>query len=145
MGKISPVDLQKETYGVWYKKNQDNYEVEADPATQLLPLLQDVKVKIIMGTWCHDSQRQVPRFYKILDSIKADLTQIHMIAVDMEFSAVGHDISALGITNTPTFIFYRGGQEINRIVEVPVESLEKDMLAILRGQGYRHSKMTMRE
>jgi hypothetical protein len=43
------------------------------------------------------------------------------------------------ITNVPTFIFYRNGKEINRIVESPVISLEKDMLSILAGEVYKHT------
>ena len=44
-----------------------------------------------------------------------------------------------GIINVPTFIFYRGGQELGRIVEYPIESLEADMVKILSGQPYRHA------
>jgi uncharacterized protein YcsI (UPF0317 family) len=43
------------------------------------------------------------------------------------------------ITNVPTFIFYRDGKEINRIVESPVAFLEDDILAILSGADYKHT------
>ena len=44
-----------------------------------------------------------------------------------------------GITNVPTFIFYKDGKEVNRIVESPVEFLEDDILAILSGSDYKHT------
>ena len=43
------------------------------------------------------------------------------------------------ITNVPTFIFYKDGKEVHRIVESPVEFLEDDMLAILSGAAYKHT------
>jgi hypothetical protein len=45
----------------------------------------------------------------------------------------------LGITNVPTFIFYKDGKELNRIVEFPIEDLESDMLKILQGEPYKHA------
>ena len=37
----------------------------------------------------------------------------------------------------PTLIFYKDGQEMNRIVEFPVESLYKDMAKILKNESYQ--------
>jgi hypothetical protein len=39
----------------------------------------------------------------------------------------------------PTFIFMKDGQELGRIVEYPLESLEKDMAKILSGVDYKHA------
>ena len=39
----------------------------------------------------------------------------------------------------PTIIFYRDGLEIGRFVEFAQVSLEKDILAIVSGVGYKHS------
>ena len=140
-GEISRSTLQQSPYGDWYQKYDQGYQVDRAMAAQFSPLLEDVDIVIIMGTWCHDSQRQVPRFYKILSAAGADLNRVKMVAVDMSFAAPDLDVAALGITNTPTFIFSRNGVEMNRIVESPVESLEQDMLAILKGAAYRHVKL----
>jgi thiol-disulfide isomerase/thioredoxin len=101
-------------------------------------LLEGVEIKVVMGTWCHDSKREVPRFYKIL-SHKTD--NIEMIALDRKKQSPNGETDAMAITNTPTFIFYKNGKEMNRIVETPVDSLERDMIKILSGKEYRHSKM----
>ena len=45
----------------------------------------------------------------------------------------------LNITNIPTFIFYKDGQELNRIVEFPIEDLETDMVKILNEEPYKHA------
>jgi hypothetical protein len=44
-----------------------------------------------------------------------------------------------GIEYVPTFIFSKNGKEINRIVEFPIFSLEKDMLDILQGKDYKNA------
>ncbi len=138
VGKISRADLLALPYGDWYQSGEGQYKPENIP--ELGPLLKDVKITIIMGTWCHDSQREVPYFHKILAVSGADMTNVAMIAVNQDFAAEGLDIKSYGITNTPTFIFHKNGRELNRIVEVPVVSLERDMLAILTGRQYRHAK-----
>lgn len=139
IGKITRSDLRQAPYLKWYQR----YEGEYTPAehADLGSLLKDVDITIILGTWCHDSQREVPHFYKILSSVGANLKNVTLLAVDKDFKAEGLEVKSYGITNTPTFIFYRRGQEINRIVETPVISLEQDMHAILTGEDYRHSKL----
>lgn len=142
VGKISRSDLQQKPYADWYQKYDQAYQVDRVVAVKLPTLLIDVDITIVMGIWCHDSQRQVPRFYKILAEAGADMNRVRMVAVDMDFAAPDQDVASFKITNTPTFIFSRGGAEMNRIVETPVVSLEQDMLVILKGAAYRHSKLT---
>lgn len=141
VGEISPQDLREVPYAEWYIAHRQAYQVDAESISDLPELFKDVAVTIIMGTWCHDSQRQVPRFYKILSTAGVNMSRVDLFAVDMNFTTPADEAAGLGITNTPTFIFYRDGKELNRIVETPVISLEKDVLTILRGEAYRHSKL----
>ena len=56
-----------------------------------------------------------------------------------KFSNPNEDEIKYNIINVPTFIFYRDGKEINRIVELTIESIEKDILKILDGTGYQNA------
>lgn len=141
LGKISKEDLQKNPFASWYDENDAAYQVDLNTIADLDALLDGVEVKIVMGTWCHDSKREVPRFYKILSHVENAEKKTQMIALDRKKQAPNDEINGLGITNTPTFIFLKDGKELNRIVEKPVESIEKDMVKILKGEEYRHSKM----
>ena len=49
------------------------------------------------------------------------------------------DENTYEIINVPTFIFYKKDKEINRIVEITLESFEKDILKILDGSGYENA------
>jgi len=139
LGIITVSDLKNEPHATWFKKNDKAYEVDKSSLTNVDALLDGVEIKIAMGTWCHDSKREVPRFYKIISA--AGGANVEMIALDRKKQAPGNEIAGMDITNTPTFIFYKNGVELNRIVETPIESLEKDMVKILSGVDYTHSKL----
>jgi len=93
-----------------------------------------------MGTWCGDSKREIPRFYKILETANYPIEQLTMVAVDHiepnYKKSPGGEEKGLSIIKVPTFIFYKDGKEVNRIVESPIESLEKDIAAIISGKNY---------
>lgn len=139
IGIITVSDLKKGPHATWFEENDQAYEVDKTSLTGIDALLEGVEIKIAMGTWCHDSKREVPRFYKILT--QAGNANIEMIGLDRKKQAPDGEIAGMNITNTPTFIFYKNGEELNRIVETPVESLEKDMVKILSGADYTHSKL----
>ncbi len=141
LGEISKSDLQKVPYAAWYNESDQGYQVDAAAITELDKLLNGVEIKIVMGTWCHDSKREVPRFYKILSAAGINEDSTTMIALDRKKRAPNSEIDGMGITNTPTFIFYKDGKELNRIVEKPAVSLEKDITTILKGSEYRHLKL----
>jgi hypothetical protein len=42
------------------------------------------------------------------------------------------NVDAMQIKNVPTFIFYREGMEIGRIIEKPTNSLESDLYELYR-------------
>ncbi len=93
--------------------------------------LKGVKVTIVMATWCSDSKEWVPRFYKIMDQLNFNYKNLTLICVDRSKKAPGTEIDALKVELVPTFVFYRKNKELGRIIEVPADMLEKEMLRIL--------------
>jgi hypothetical protein len=94
--------------------------------------LDSIEITIVLGTWCHDSQEQVPRFFRILDEIDFNPDKLTMIGVDRDKTGGEVDISELDIKRVPTFIFYRDNKELGRIIETPMISLEEDLMTIIR-------------
>ena len=124
LGDISQAQLL-ERHEV-FKRNYDAYEVTA--GIDGLPA--DLKVKILFGTWCHDSEREVPRVLKLLAASGVKEESISLIALDiLKKEPTGRE-KALGVKNTPTFIFFIGGKELGRIVEQPSKSLLEDIKLI---------------
>jgi thiol-disulfide isomerase/thioredoxin len=118
----------------WYIKGYDEYNPEAGFVNYLTEAKsEDLTIKIVMGSWCPDSRREVPRFLKILDLWKFPAEKITFIGVDdAKLSPVG-EYESLNIQRVPTFIIYEKNIEAGRIIEVPLTSLEQDMVNILKG------------
>ncbi|MBL6962367.1 MAG: thioredoxin [Bacteroidetes bacterium] len=124
----------EDSYQDWFIPKYKTYKVASDKAVidSLKPLLKDLKIKIVLGTWCHDSQEQLPHFFSILDYLHFPEENYTIIGVNTQKEAVSFSIEDLDVVLVPTFIFYKKEQEIGRIIESPIISLEKDMLHILR-------------
>ena len=138
-GEFSRDQLENSTHNSWFVENYNAHPLNKAFVSQIDSLFDDIEVTIYMGTWCEDSQREVPGFFKIIDALEAN-DQVQPI-VGLNEDKVSHDGSAeqAGVTNVHTFIFSKGGEEINRIVEFPIISLEQDILDILQEKGYKHA------
>lgn len=139
IGPASEDGLKQAPFNEWYNANHTDYEVDINTIAALKHLLKDVKVKLFMGTWCDDSKRETPRFYKIMAAAEYSKSNIELITLSREKDTPQGFEVGLNITYIPTFIFYKNDKEVNRIVESPVTSLEKDMITILTGQEYKHT------
>lgn len=139
LGKANREGLQMDAFKSWFNPGYTDYKVDSETLEQLKPLLKNVTITIFMGTWCEDSQRETPHFYKILDEAGFDESKLTMITVSEEKTTPQGFEKGKNITNVPTIIFYKNEKELGRIVEYAIESLEKDMLAILSGKEYKHA------
>ena len=116
----------------WFQKEYDGYRFNEDAVKKLTELVkEDLTIKIVMGSWCPDSRREVPRFIKILDYLKFPAEKIVYIGTDISKIAPVGGYNQLDIQRVPTFIFYKKNVEAGRIIEVPLTSLEQDMVNIL--------------
>ncbi|MBF29664.1 MAG: thiol reductase thioredoxin [Aequorivita sp.] len=139
LGKANRKGFQMDAFKSWFNTGYENYKVDSETLEKLKPLLKDATITVFMGTWCEDSQRETPHFYKILDEANFDESKLTLITVSDEKTTPQGFEDGKNITNVPTLIFYKNGKELSRIVEYPIESLEKDMLAILSGKEYKHA------
>jgi thiol-disulfide isomerase/thioredoxin len=140
LGQTTRERLQQAPFSDWFNKNYQDYIVDSATAAQLKPLVKGKQFDIFMATWCGDSRREVPRMYKILDYLGVDATHIRLINVNNHDSAYKqsptHEERGLNIIRVPDLLIYESNKETGRIIEYPVVSLEKDLLAILTRQPY---------
>ena len=125
LGDISQAELL-ERHEV-FKRNFDAYKVTA--GIDGLPA--DLKVKILFATWCHDSEREVPRMLKLLAASGVKEENISLISLDIRKEEPEGRAKALDVRFTPTFIFFSDDVELGRIIERPVESLQADIAAMV--------------
>lgn len=114
----------------WWDSSYDFYEINSTYLDELKNL-NSCDITVVMGTWCSDSEMEVPAFYKILDSINYPYDKVTLICVDRDKKTEGSELEGLKIELVPTFIFYKKEKEAGRIVEFPDESLEADIAHIL--------------
>jgi thiol-disulfide isomerase/thioredoxin len=134
LGYFDPAGLKREPHSVWYYKGFDEYMPASDALNRLLETGKEgITVKIIMGTWCPDSRREVPRFMKILSLWQLPADKVTFIGVDVNKQSPVAEYESLMIERVPTFIIYKNNIEAGRIIEVPKTSLEQDMVNILQG------------
>jgi thiol-disulfide isomerase/thioredoxin len=135
IGKINRQGLTQQPYDEWFTPTYLSYSADSTTLAALGSKIHDIEILMFLGTWCSDSQEEVPQFYKILDHINYDLSGMTVIALErIESRALvspQHEEEAYEITHVPTFIFMRDGQEIGRITEYPEKTLEKDMVNII--------------
>ncbi len=147
LGKINKEGLTSPNYNGWFTKNFEEYEPDQTIINAISDKLKGYEIKLFMGTWCGDSKREVPRFYKILQLADFPLEQLTAVALsreaDMYKQSPQHEEKGLNIHRVPTFIFYKNGKEVNRIVEEPIESLEKDIQKIITSKPYKPNYYTV--
>ena len=141
LGRIDKSGLESDNYKTWFSKNYEDYDLNEALIKQFASELKEYDITLFMGTWCGDSKREVPRFYKILEACNFPMEQLTVVALsrqpNMYKQSPQHEEAGLNIHRVPTFIFYKDGKEVNRIVEKPVESLEEDILNIVTVNDYK--------
>ncbi|GMU85783.1 MAG: hypothetical protein AMXMBFR48_10250 [Ignavibacteriales bacterium] len=120
-------------FGWWYQSGYTDYEINESAIDDLNPNPEEITITVVLGTWCSDSRREFPHFAKLMDLIGFPRENIKIIAVNRAKVAEGDEVAGLNIEFVPTFIVYRNGGEIGRIVETPTLSIEEDLVGILKG------------
>ncbi|HET7361755.1 MAG TPA: thioredoxin family protein [Salinimicrobium sp.] len=141
VGEINVYDLKAAPHGSWFNRNFENYEPSAEAMAVIDENINDYEIKVFMGTWCPDSRREVPKFFKILELADYDLNQLEMYGVDRGKNTPKNLQDTFNIIRVPTMIFFKDGKEVGRFVEHPRESLATDIAKIVSGQDYKHSYM----
>lgn len=121
----------KENFSV-FQENYDSYQPDTLTLHNLTLPSRHVEVITVLGTWCSDSEKEVPRFMKILDQLANSAIHVRYFCVDRSKKDGQGLTGSLEIERVPTFIIRSNGQEIGRIIESPEISLEEDLLAIFR-------------
>lgn len=139
IGTANKASFLQAPYQSWFDANFTNYKIDIATTTLLKKHLKGVTIKGFMGTWCGDSKREIPHFYKVMEAAKFNFSNFELITVNRAKKTSDNLQKGFDIFRVPTFIFYKNGKEIGRFVEYPRESMEKDFLKIVSGKPYKHS------
>lgn len=135
-GEINREGLTSGTYNNWFSANYDRYQPDEQKLANCTEgSLEGITVKLLMATWCGDSKRNVPVFYKIMDGLGFDEGQLQIWALDRRKQGPDNEQTRFGVTRVPTIIFYRDDVEIGRFVErlKPGQNMEDIILGFVNG------------
>ncbi len=136
VGLASKSDFQKTPYKNWFDENYNNYNIDEKILNKLKPIINNYTFVVLMGTWCPDSREQVPVFFKILDkSGYLKTVPIYTLIRKYKNDKIAQSYN---IKRVPTIIVYQNGKEIGRMIEYPMESIEKDLKKIIIDKTYKH-------
>ena len=123
----------------WFPKNYDSYKSDIFLSENNFDNLDNFIIELYMGVTCHDSEREIPSLIKLLDEINYPDHQLNIFLLKRDKTSDYEYEKGKNITNTPTIIFYKDSIEINRIVEFPIETLERDIYKIINEIEYKNA------
>lgn len=140
IGYIQKSDLIDSKFNVYFEPNYKNYKPDEKVLKKIKKNLKGITIISFVGSWCHDSKRVIPRFYKTMEAANFDFNKNYkMVGITRGKKTPDNLQEGYNIKHTPTLIFYKKGKEIGRFVEHAGETLEKDILKILQGKTYKHA------
>ena len=101
----------------WFAQNQGDYVPDASALQALRAQKDSINIIAFGGTWCSDTKFILPKFYKLADAAGLAPERITLIGVDESKKTLQHLSEALNVTNVPTFIVFKNGKELGRVVE----------------------------
>jgi hypothetical protein len=109
-------------------------QLEGEPMRWLARAPGNFQVKVFFGAWSDDSQRQLPRFLKIVADLGGAPFAVEFIAVDRDKKQPARLLKNDDVRFLPTFVVSRQGREVGRIVVRPARGLESDLALLLTGK-----------
>lgn len=132
-GRLNRDQLNKEIKDNWLTNNYNSYQLNSLELQKLVQTNFDsISFLIFAGSWCSDTKLQLPRFLRVLDTLNASKNPMEFYFLDLNKKSKFISPAVFKINLVPTFVILRDGKEIGRIEETPKESIEKDLLNILR-------------
>lgn len=111
-----------------FQANHQSYTVDQTDVDLIRSVDQPLTIVALFGSWCHDSEREVPRLVKLLSQAQNPLIELKLIAVNTKKEAP----ASYRLKYTPTFLVMNAQQqEVGRIVERPAATLGQDIVNML--------------
>jgi thiol-disulfide isomerase/thioredoxin len=130
-GFISKEQITNDADFAWYQQNLKYAKPNKEYVDIIKPKAYDFQIMLFLGTWCHDSQQILPRYFALLEAAEFPEHRMTLIACDRQKVAPANVNRPLNVTLVPTLIVLKDGKEVGRIVEFGESGLVDKELAEL--------------
>jgi thiol-disulfide isomerase/thioredoxin len=134
VGFISKQQLTEDSVFAWYKQNLKYARPNKEYVEIIKPKAYDFQLILFAGTWCHDSQQIVPKYFALLEAAEFPEQKMTIIACDRQKNAPANIQRPLNVVNVPTLLVMKDGKEVGRIVEYGASGLVDKELAEIIGK-----------
>jgi len=113
-----------------YQLEKDQYQPGTEAIEKLNNSATAVQIIVFLGTWCPDSRREVPKFLKVMEQVQNRGITYKLLGLDRTKRDAEGLAESYQVEFVPTFVVLHNEQEIGRIVETPMVSIEQDLVEI---------------
>ena len=114
-----------------YQSGKNQYQPNEESIKKLKSVTADLQIIVFLGTWCSDSEREVPRFLNVMELTNNSHITFRLFGLDHTKRDPDGFAEKYQIEFVPTFIVLHNNEEIGRIVETPTVSLQQDLIEII--------------
>lgn len=116
----------------WFNDGYDKYSPNKEIINELKKQNKNTFIMIFAGNWCSDTHELLPKFYKTADL--AGIVNHQVYFIDRNKDSPDNLEDNYKINLVPTVIIIENGVEKGRIEESVKQSIEQDILEIIKAQ-----------
>ncbi|CAN5599015.1 hypothetical protein BH10BAC3_BH10BAC3_37960 [soil metagenome] len=116
-GIISKEQITQDTAFEWYQTNLKYYKADSATVQIIRAKKENIHLLLFCGTWCHDSQQLLPKYFTTLDAANFPDKNLTIVGMDRNKKTVAQLEHTFNIVNVPTMIVMQNGKEAGRITE----------------------------
>lgn len=133
-GIVTLNDIKGDTSFTWYAEALKYYRPNAPLVKALKEKAGQFTLLLFTGTWCHDSQQIIPKYFACLEAAGISDSSYSIIAADRDKRTIANLHHIFGVVNVPTIIVLKNGKEVGRIDEYGKTGLpDQELAGIISG------------
>jgi hypothetical protein len=95
VGILTEQQVTADTSFGWYQANLKYYKLDSSTVQAIRAKKDKIHLVLFMGTWCHDSQQLVPKYFETLKAANFDTSNLTIIATDRNKKTIAGFASCL--------------------------------------------------
>ncbi|MDN3637713.1 thioredoxin family protein [Simiduia curdlanivorans] len=129
VGPVSESDLLVlDAFAASYKT-----AIISEQEVQLLTSIDSaISLRVLFGTWCHDSVREVPKLIKLIELAENPNLSLRLTAISRDKLEPSAVVARYGLEFTPTLVVLKDKKEVGRIIEQPDANWASDIIALIQ-------------
>ena len=117
VGFLTREQVTTDTAFDWYQTNLKYFRLDSTTVQSIRAKKDKIHLVLFMGTWCHDSQQLVPKYFETLKAANFKDENLTIIGTDRNKKTIEGLHHLFNLQSVPTMIVLQNGIEIGRVVE----------------------------